>query len=265
MRKLGMNYGAERPDGMTDENRLARLNEYGFGAIFTGIGKPETIDALAPKVRAAGIDYDFIHAPFDKINDMWKPGEAGEAMLARLITTVETCAKNEIPIAVIHLSSGEKAPCVNDCGIERFDRLIKRAGECGVQIAIENQRKLGNIAVMMERYDSEKHVGFCWDNGHERCFTPDREYMPLFGKKLICLHLHDNRGFYNDDVHYLPFDGVIDFVHVAEQIRASGYKGSVMLETAGRGRDLYAGLTDVDFLKRAYTQADRLRTLIDGK
>ncbi len=264
MRKLGMNYGGERPKDMTDEDRLARLNEYGFGAIFTGIGDPATIDALAPKVRAAGIDYDFIHAPFDKINDIWRVGEGGEEMLMRLVTAAETCAKNEIPILVIHLSSGEKAPLVNDLGLDRFDRLMKRAGEIGVQIAVENQRKLGNIAVVMERYDSEAHVGFCWDNGHERCFTPGREYMPLFGHKLCCLHIHDNRGFYNDDVHYLPFDGVIDFVHVAEQIRASGYKGSVMLETMGRNRDLYAGLSDVDFLKRAYMQADRLRKLIDG-
>lgn len=264
MRKLGMNYGAERPEGLSDEERLARLAEYGFGAIFTGIGKPETIDALAPKVRAAGIDYDFIHAPFDGINRMWKEGEAGEEMLERLIVTAETCARNEIPIFVVHLSAGENAPCVNNCGIDRFDRLIQRSEELGVQVAIENQRKLGNIAVMMERYADAKHVGFCWDNGHERCFTPGREYMPLFGDKLICLHIHDNRGIYNDDIHYLPFDGVIDFHRVAEHIRNSGYQGSVMLECAGRGRDLYAGLTDVDFLKRAYMQADRLRTLIDG-
>lgn len=265
MRKLGINYRAERPEDMSDENCLARLNEYGFGAIFTGIGNPATVDELAPKVRAAGIDYDFIHAPFDKINDMWKAGDAGEAMLDRLIVTAETCARNEIPIAVIHLSSGEKAPCVNEIGVDRFDRLIRKAEDLGVQIAIENQRKLGNIAVLMERYADEKHVGFCWDNGHERCFTPNREYMPLFGDRLICLHIHDNRGIYNDDIHYLPFDGVIDFDHVAQQIRASGYKGSVMLETAGRGRDLYAGLSEVSFLKRAYMQADRLRTLIDGK
>ena len=264
MRKLGINYGAERPEGMSDEARLARLNEYGFGAIFTGIGNPATIDALAPKVRAAGIDYDFIHAPFDKINDIWKQGDAGEEMLNRLVVTVETCARNDIPVVVIHLSSGERAPFVNDCGTDRFDRLVKRAGELGVQVAIENQRKLGNIAALLERYEGEKHVGFCWDNGHEKCFTPGREYMPLFGNRLICLHIHDNRGFYNDDVHYLPFDGVIDFAHVAEQIRASGYKGSLMLETMGRSRDLYAGLTDVDFLKRAYMQANRLRTMIDG-
>ena len=108
MRKLGMNYGAERPEGLSDEARLARLAEYGFGAIFTGIGKPETIDALAPKVRAAGIDYDFIHAPFDGINRMWKEGEAGEEMLERLIVTAETCARNEIEYRIGRVATASK-------------------------------------------------------------------------------------------------------------------------------------------------------------
>ena len=265
MRKLGINYGAERPVEKTDEERLARLAEYGFGAIFTGIGNPATIDALAPKVRAAGMDYDFIHAPFDGINNIWREGDDGEAMLDRLLVTTETCARNEIPLEVIHLSSGVNAPTVNELGIDRFDRLVRRAGELGVKVAIEDQRKLGNIAVMMERYENERHVGFCWDNGHECCFTPGREYMPLYGSRLFCLHIHDNKGIYDSDDHYLPFDGVIDFSHVAEQIRRSGYTGSVMLETAGRGRDLYAGLSEEAFLERAYLQADRLRRLIDGE
>lgn len=265
MRKLGINYGAERPQGMTDEERLCRLAEYGFGAIFTGIGKPEAIDALAPKVRAAGIDYDFIHAPFDGINHIWAEGEQGDTMLDRLITVAETCARNDIPIMVIHLSSGDNAPCVNDFGIARFDALVKKSGELGVKIAIENQRKIGNIACLMERYLGESHVGFCWDNGHEACYAYGREYMPWFGDRLICLHIHDNLKIYNGDSHYLPFDGLIDFSHVADQIRESGYTGTLMLETGGRGNPLYAGLTDVDFLKRAYMQGDRLRRMIDGE
>ena len=89
--------------------------------------------------------------------------------------------------------------------------------------------------------------------------------MPWFGDRLICLHIHDNLKIYNGDSHYLPFDGLIDFSHVADQIRASGYMGSLMLETGGCGNPLYSGLSDVDFLKRAYMQGDRLRRLIDGE
>ncbi len=269
MRKLGMNFRAERPKDKTDEEVLARLKEYGFDATHTGIAdpfeNPGRIDELAPKVRAAGLDYDFIHAPFKGINTIWEEGEEGEEMLNRMLATVDCCARNEIPVVVVHLSSGVAAPMICDVGVERFDRLIRHAGAAGVQVAMENQRKIGNIAALMERYLTEKHVGFCWDNGHEACFTPGREYMPLFGDRLLCLHIHDNRCLYNVDEHYLPFDGLIDFGHVAQQIRASGYQGSVMLETAGRKRELYSGLSEEGFLERAYMQANRLRVLIDGE
>lgn len=269
MRKLGMNFRAERPKDKTDEEILARLKEYGFDATHTGIANPfETpgrIDELAPKVRAAGLDYDFIHAPFKGINTIWQEGEDGEEILSRILATVDCCNRNEIPLVVVHLSSGENAPMIGDIGVERFDRLIRHAEAAGVQVAIENQRKIGNIAALMERYESEPHVGFCWDNGHEACFTPGREYMPLFGKRLICLHIHDNRCVYNEDVHYLPFDGLFDFEKGARQIRESGFKGTLMLEVAGRKRDLYAGLTEEAFLERAYMQANRLRVMIDGE
>ncbi|MBR2907207.1 MAG: sugar phosphate isomerase/epimerase [Clostridia bacterium] len=265
MRKLGMNFRAERPKDKTDEEILARMKEYGFGAIFTGMPEPDRLAELAPKVREAGLDYDFIHAPFKGINTIWEEGEEGEEMLNRLLATVDGCAKNEIPIVVIHLSSGVGAPMINDLGVERFDRLIRHAGTVGVKVAMENQRKIGNIAALMERYTAEQHVGFCWDNGHEACFTPGREYMPLFGDRLLCLHIHDNRCLYNVDEHYLPFDGLIDFRRVADHIRASGYRGSVMLETKGRGKGFYTGLTEEEFLERAYMQANRLRVLIDGE
>lgn len=269
MRKLGMNFRAERPTDKTDEEVLARLKEYGFDATHTGIAdpfeNPGRIDELAPKVRAAGLDYDFVHAPFKGINTIWGKGEEGEEILSRILATVDCCARNEIPLIVVHLSSGEKAPMIGDVGVERFDRLIDYAGAAGVQVAMENQRKIGNIAALMERYASESHVGFCWDTGHEGCFTPGREYMPLFGDRLLCLHLNDNRCMYNVDEHYLPFDGLFNFEKAARQIRESGFKGSLMMEVAGRKRDLYIGLSEEAFLERAYMQADRLRKMIDGE
>lgn len=266
MRKLGMNFGADGGKERPVEERLAGLVEHGFTAIFTGLhGTADAVRDLSLAARAAGVDYDFIHAPFKGINNIWKEGEDGEAQLNTLITCAEACAHGEVPMMVIHLSSGDNAPCVNDLGIARFDRLIERCGELGVQVAMENQRKIGNLACLLERYAKEKHVGFCWDNGHEACFTPGMEYMPWFGKRLMCLHIHDNRNVYNDDCHYLPFDGEIDFTRVAELIRESGFGGTLMLETKGVGSNLYSSLTPNEFLERAYRRANRLREMIDGK
>ena len=129
-------------------------------------------------------------------------------------------------------------------------------------IAFENQRKLANIAWAFEAFTTET-VKFCWDCGHEFCFTPGRHYMPLFGDRLICTHIHDNTAVFNDDSHFLPFDGACDFVYVADTLRNSDYTGSLMLEVGNPSR--YGELSPQEFLKKAWDAAVRLRTMVDGE
>jgi sugar phosphate isomerase/epimerase len=90
--------------------------------------------------------------------------------------------------------------------------------------------------------------------------------MPLFGDKLVCLHLHDNYAVFNGDSHLIPFDGKIDFSYVARAIRESSYQGSLMLELGnsspnGSGAK-YDGVTPEAFLQKAYSAADTLRKMI---
>ena len=87
--------------------------------------------------------------------------------------------------------------------------------------------------------------------------------MPLFGDRLICTHIHDNTAVYNEDSHFLPFDGACDFGYVAEAIRSSGYSGSLMLEVGCNGP---CGQDDpLNFLARAAESVKRLRAMIDGE
>lgn len=130
--------------------------------------------------------------------------------------------------------------------------------------AFENQRKLANLAWAMETFGPDSNVGFCWDCGHESCFTPGREYMPIFGKRLVCTHIHDNHGIYNGDDHMLPFDACMDFEKVARQIRESGYEGSLMLEVGPGAHEVYQNLTWEEFFERAAVAVKRLRDLVDG-
>ena len=168
------------------------------------------------------------------------------------------------PIAVVHLSSGEQAPPPTDIGRGRFIDLVDYAAGKGIRIAFENQRKLGNIAWAFEEFQNAAHVGFCWDCGHEGCFTPGREHMPLFGDRLICTHIHDNEKVYNGDSHFLPFDGKIDYTRFAEHIRRSGFAGALMLEVKGNS-DRYAHLSCEQFLERAASAVKKLRTMVDGE
>ena len=120
---------------------------------------------------------------------------------------------------------------------------------------------LANLAWAMEAFPDQ---GFCWDCGHEACFTQGREYMPLFGHRLICTHIHDNSGEFNADYHQLPFDGVFDYGRFARQIQASGYTGSLMLEVMANPK-FYPDMTPEVYLRRAADVAQRLRKMVDGE
>ena len=128
---------------------------------------------------------------------MWEAGDAGERMLERLCDCVRAGATYGVPVIVVHLSSGMTPPRMNDIGFERYDRLMRLAEREGVTIAYENIRRLDNVVYMLENYPK---AGFCWDVGHEACYMNGAEFMPLFGKRMAALHLHDNTAVYGEDI-----------------------------------------------------------------
>jgi sugar phosphate isomerase/epimerase len=171
------------------------------------------------------------------------------------------------PIAVVHLSSGDNPPTVTDVGRSRFAALVEYARKKGIKIAFENQRKLFNLAWALETFGPEDGVGFCWDCGHEGCFTPGKQFMPWFADRLICTHIHDNYGIFDDDRHLLPFDGKLDFERVARQLREANWQGSVMLEVILGKNSHYKGsnyedLTPEQYLIRAADAAKKLAKMI---
>lgn len=164
--------------------QLDALEENGFSCVFFGSDEPDAL-SIARELKRRSLCCESLHAPFGHINDMWLEGENGERMLRELTDGVALCARIEVPVLVVHLSSGEQSPFVNDLGFSRFDRLMEVAEKAGVTIAYENQRKLGNLACALERYPD---AGFCWDTGHEACFMRGIQTMPLFGKRIVALH-----------------------------------------------------------------------------
>lgn len=261
MRKLGISIPGTPAAG--DRAYIEAVAAHGFTAAFTGLWERQRQLEAANLLARNGIAYETLHAPFGHINDMWLDCEGGDVMLNELKQTVDHCKMVGAGIAVVHLSAGDLAPTVTDLGRARFAKLVEYARQKGIRIAFENQRKLANIAWAFETFSSADGVDFCWDCGHESCFTPGREYMPLFGRRLICTHIHDNHGGYNQDEHLIPFDGTIDFAHAAEQIRQSPFKGSLMLEVMQPRPGYYEDYSLDAFLARAYAAANRLREMTD--
>ena len=271
MRKLGINLGA--CSGLSREEYAEKMVELGFGATFTGVYETEEEQSEVANLLARhGIAYETIHAPFRKYtNHLWLDCEEGDMMLATLKNCIDRCKLVGAPVAVVHLSSGDQAPPVTDIGRARFTSLVEHAAKNGVTVAFENQRKLSNIAWTFETFSAEDSVGFCWDCGHEACFTPGREYMPLFGKRLVCLHIHDNLGVYNQDCHMIPFDGTFNFSRFAEHLRNANFDGTLMMELSAKkpmklyGNPIYENLTPEEYLQRAANAVKKLRDMVDSE
>lgn len=253
-------YGDASMLDITGQVELMQKND--FTHTFIMADNPLLDGALVDKVKRAGITFDTLHAPFYGINDMWKEGADGDEMLKRLITAVAKCADLDIPVAVVHLSSGKPAPAISDIGSSRFARLVEKAEEKNITLAFENQRFVANLASVMEQHSK---AGFCWDVGHEGCFTKGIHFMNLFGDRLTAIHLHDNHHLPDEDEHLIPFDGICDYALVAETLARYNFSGTVMLEVFRSESDKYNSITAEEYYSRAGVAAKKLAKLIESK
>ena len=226
--------------------------KHGINHTFIG-SETKEFDKVMQLFSDNGIICDSLHAPFNNINDMWKEDdEAANAMLLRLKDSVDKCAKFSIPNTVVHISSKTPMPEITEKGVKRFEELFNYAKEKGVLIALENQRFLENIDFFMKRYQD---LVFCWDSGHENCFTDGVDFLSLYGERLKMLHLHDNNCVYDGDEHLLPFDGKIDFQRASDHLSRLNYQGTLMLEVSkfstSNGEKIYENLSLDEYIGKA--------------
>jgi len=251
-------------NGIEIPDQIKYFKKYGINRTFTVSEMPD-FDGVMKIFNDNDIICETLHAPFDRINDMWSEDEAaGTAMLSRLKDSVDKCEKYNIPVTVVHVSSGRPMPEITEQGIKRYEEIFKYANQKGVMVALENLRYLENLQYFMDRYDTP---GFCWDNGHEYCYSPDVKFMKLFGERLAALHIHDNNCKIDTDEHVLPFDGKINMEEVAKHIADSGFDGTLMLEIGKlvcvNGEKVYANLSDEEYVKRAAESARRLADMVE--
>jgi len=70
----------------------------------------------------------------------------------------------------------------------------------------------------------------CMDTGHLTLLGIDfRRYVPVLGKRIQALHIHDNDG--RVDRHLAPLTGKTNWTLFCETLRAVGYEGDLSFET----------------------------------
>ena len=258
-RKLGMNMGFI--GGIPQTEQLKMAHEAGFESFFTGSQDQNNIAALRALADQLGMEFETIHAPFGGINNMWIAGMDYLNVYKGMRHSIDLAADNGIPAVVTHVSSGWYPPGINDLGLQRFDEIVLYAADKGVKLAFENLRCIGNLAYFADRYEKLDTVGFCYDIGHEHCYTKTLQWMDVFCHKLICTHIHDNLGrdferVGNPDMHLLPFDGNTDYKRAVDKMDEYGYRGPLTLEV-GRG-ERYQDLTPEAFLKTCHERLERI-------
>lgn len=209
-----------------------KLKSVGFSAVLFHMGGEYPAQSIADDIVAAGLEIENVHGPMTFVNEMWIPGSEGDEVAKRWISEMELCASIGVKRIVYHVSAGNNYPPIHQCGIDRFSRMAEAAERLDIDMCLENQRFFHFIDYIYANIDSN-HLKFCYDSGHEACFSQTKLALPKYRNRLAALHLHDNDGVYNHDQHLFPGSSTgVDWDYVRKNLE--GYNGRICLELGSR-------------------------------
>lgn len=99
------------------------------------------------------------HAPYIEANALWEDDLTGHEYTERLITCIEDCVTYEIPTFVVHPTNGKTPLPVSNIGIERLKRIIDRAENLNINIALENMESPQYLEYVFSRIQSNSQIG----------------------------------------------------------------------------------------------------------
>ena len=260
--------------GMPDKEQLQRLKAGGFDAVSPAWHAAGDLAAVCAAARECGLALQSLHAPFDKAALLWSADEAVSApALAEQLAALEDCARCGIPVMVAHVWIGfEYSFDPGNLYFGNFDALAARAAALGVKLAFENTEGEEYLFALLEHFQDETAVGFCWDSGHELCYNHGQDLLAKYGSRLLVTHLNDNLGisrfdgatFWTDDLHLLPYDGIADWEDNIRRLRASAPLEYLNFELGRHSKpnrhenDVYAQMPDEVYYAEAYKRACRI-------
>lgn len=236
-----------------NEERFKLIREAGFNSVLFWWGD-EYADYVGDKnflpglARNAGLEIENVHAPFYKTNLIWTESVDAEDIVKRYAQCIIDCSNHNIPTVVIHLTNGDTPPPPTLLGIDRIKYLVDLAEKKNVNIALENLKRPEYLQFVFQNIQSGR-LGFCYDSGHENCYSKGTDLLSMYGNKLMALHLHDNDG--TGDQHRIPGEGTINWDIVVRKIKKTTYRGAVTLEVTNEFSEMYSDISAQEFLKAA--------------
>jgi len=270
--KIGMSIGPI--PGIPSVDMVKMLKAAGFDAVSPAWRADEDLGDVVAAAKECGMAVQSLHAPFLKAATLWSPDpEISAPAVEEIMTVAADCAKHHIPVLVVHAWIGfnydfdKSALC-----FDHYDALVRYAGEQGFTVAFENTEGEEFLFALLERYENDPAVGFCWDSGHEMCYNHSQDLLARYGDRLVMTHLNDNLGICDfagvtraaDDLHLLPYDGIADWEDNVRRLKGSrpqeylNFELTVASKKDRHENDVYAAMPPEQYLAEAYKRACRI-------
>lgn len=216
--------------------RLDMIKEAGFDGIFMKIDENENHEEIVAYAKELGLVVEAMHLAVKNCNHLWIDDELGEEYTESIIQGIITASKLKIPIVVMHISSGNTPPPINEIAIKRIKEILSYSHEYQVYLALENLRRLDYLDYIFENIN-HPYLKFCFDSGHANAFTKNIDTFEFmkYQDKLVCIHLSDNDGSY--DQHLVPSEGNINWDKLMKTLRNIDFTGPLTLEAVKKDND----------------------------
>ncbi|MBQ0125887.1 MAG: sugar phosphate isomerase/epimerase [Clostridiales bacterium] len=236
--------------------RMSAIKRAGFDAVMFWWGDDfEETDtsrySLFDLSQKAGLICNTVHFPSTHADYLWYDDERGTSIEEQFYGAVSDCRERQISNIVLHLTRKLITPPPNECGVVRFARMLDFAEKAGVKIAVENTRFLDYFRYLLKRTHSEA-FGFCYDAGHNNCYTPNEDPLSEFGNLLCTTHIHDNSGL--SDEHHPMGEGNVDFDKVFSHLASLGATELNLESYCNKTSALYGKITMDDYLSQTFAK-----------
>ncbi|MBQ8952488.1 MAG: sugar phosphate isomerase/epimerase [Clostridia bacterium] len=193
-------------------------------------------------IRDAGLEISQTHGPWRYPPRDGSPEERMERFekMARSLrgTRALGCGVMVVhPIMPFGTGADGSREAFFEINFDHYRRLARVAEEEGVVIGLENMpmpdlplARPAEILAFVKEINSPA-LRVCLDTGHcTMCGVEPADAVRLLGAEyLAALHVHDNDG--RRDLHWIPYQGVIDWAAFSQALHEIGFAGALSLET----------------------------------
>ncbi len=270
--------------GLSSVEQIKLFKKVGFEA-FTGhwnAGCEDDVRSCVKVAKEENMIFHSFHAPWGYAADMWDENEKEDARkgVEEAKEFVDMCSNLEIPMIISHVYVGfDKEHKPTQFGLENYGKIIDYAEGKGIKLAFENTEGEVYLDAILNAFKDRKHVGFCWDSGHEMCYNFSKDLLALYGDRLFATHINDNLGVkdfsgkitWHDDLHLLPFDGIADWDYNAERLKRSASLDILTFELNNdskpnrRENDKYFNMPIEEYITECYIRACRFARMVGDR